>query len=81
MWSGFRRLEEFANRLTDQNWGWWPFQFLRPDRAQRMTTLHVAKMSLFYGPIGGLLAFGGVTILGVAPLNLECGRWPLCQEK
>jgi hypothetical protein len=50
-------IESFMNQLSDMDWGWWPFLFLRPDKTEDMTTLLVAKMSLYYGlPIGVVLA-------------------------
>ncbi len=56
------RIEEFMNTLTDMDWGWWPFLFLRPAKDVEITTLHLAKMSLYYGPITGIfLSF----VLGV----------------
>lgn len=49
-----------ANRLTDMDWGWQPFLYLRPARDERMTTRRVALMALHFGPlvaavIGGLI--------------------------
>jgi Flp pilus assembly protein TadB len=50
-------IEDFMNWLSDMDWGWWPFLFLRPNKGQDMTTSHVAKMSLYYAfPIGLILA-------------------------
>ncbi len=51
-------IEEFMNWLTDMDGGWWPFLFLRPAKDVEITTLLVAKMSLYYGiPLGIILAF------------------------
>ncbi|MBI4814870.1 MAG: hypothetical protein HY791_01350 [Deltaproteobacteria bacterium] len=48
------QVEHIANRLTDMDWGWWPFLHLRPRPERPMTSAHVAKMSLHFGPILGL---------------------------
>lgn len=45
----------FMNKLTDMDWGWWPFLFLRPEKNEHMTTLLVLKMSLLFGSFYGLL--------------------------
>ena len=59
-----RKIEDTANRLTDMDWGWWPFLFLRPEKHIVMTTKRVFKISLFYGPITGLLVVFLLAILG-----------------
>jgi len=48
-------LENFMNRLTDMNWGWWPFLFLRPEKEEIMTLKYLAKISLYYGLLYGIL--------------------------
>jgi hypothetical protein len=57
-------LEQFLNRLTDQDWGWWPFVSLRPKRDEKMTTDYVAKIALVYGSIGGFVFSVVVILLG-----------------
>lgn len=47
-------LEALANKLTDMDWGWWPFLHLRPPRDQPISTRHVAKMALHFGPPVGV---------------------------
>lgn len=54
----------FANRLTDMDWGWWPFLFLRPEKNEKMTTAVVAKMALYFGSLGGVIAYVLVVALG-----------------
>jgi hypothetical protein len=47
------KLENAMNWLSDQDWGWWPFLFLRPKKHEDMSTPEVAKMSFYYGiPLG-----------------------------
>jgi hypothetical protein len=57
-------IEEFLNRLNDQDWGWWPLVSLRPKRDEKMTTDYVAKIALFYGGIGGFVFSVVVILLG-----------------
>ncbi len=49
------RFVRLANRLSDMDWGWWPFLYLRPPRDERMTTRRVALMALHFGPIVGVV--------------------------
>ena len=69
---------DFVNRLNDQDWGWWPFVFLRPDQEERMTNAYVATIALVYGPIGGMVT-GIVLVLllrGIgAPIDLKSAAW------
>jgi hypothetical protein len=55
-------IEELLNRLTDQDWGWWPFVSLRPKPDEKMTTDYVGKIAFVFGSIGGFV-LGGVFIL------------------
>lgn len=50
-------MENFMNKLTDMDWGWWPFIKLRPNKDQIMTSLHVAKMALYFGGLYGILLY------------------------
>lgn len=51
-----------ANRLTDMDWGWWPFLYLRPPPEERMSVQRVALMSVHFGPVTGLI-LGGLVLL------------------
>lgn len=75
------RLELLANRVTDLDWAWWPFISLRPPARIPITTLGVARMAIFFGPILSLgLMFGisglrhsfdvGIGLAGLCALNL-----------
>ena len=50
-------MQKFMNKLTDMNWGWWPFLFLRPKKTEYMTSKIVAKMSLYYGLTYGFFIY------------------------
>lgn len=45
---------KIMNSMTDMDWGWWPFLFLRPKKDEFMTSRIVAKMSLYYGTFYGI---------------------------
>ncbi|MFC7433403.1 hypothetical protein ACFQNJ_02640 [Hydrogenophaga bisanensis] len=50
-------MESFMNRLTDMDWGWWPFVSLRPAKNEEMTSARVAKMAVFFGGFYGVLLY------------------------
>ena len=50
-------IEEFMNNLTDKDWGWWPVLFLRPRKDQEFNNRVLLKLTLFAGPITGLILF------------------------
>ena len=53
-----RTLEDFMNRLTDMDSGWWPFLYLRPETSQLMDNRILLKMSIYFGPLyGAILSF------------------------
>jgi hypothetical protein len=60
------RLDDFINRLNDQDWGWWPFVRLRPPKHERITTGRLAVMSLVYGFVIGAVAIVLLARLGRA---------------
>ena len=62
-----RTLENFMNRLTDMNSGWWPFLRLRPETNQLIDNRVLLKMSLYFGPFYGLV----VSIIIVLPVISE----------
>ena len=52
MWQA---LEDAINGLSDQDAGWWPFLFLRPDPSERMTSRRVLLLAILYGLPAALL--------------------------
>lgn len=40
---------EMFNRLSDLDWGWWPFLGLRPHKDTPMSTLYVLRLSFAFG--------------------------------
>lgn len=43
--------EDFMNSLTDSDWAWLPFTFLRPAKETFMTNRYILKISLYYVPL------------------------------
>lgn len=56
------KVEEVANQLTDMDWGWWPFLYLRPRPHEPMTVRRVGLMALHFGPMFGVV-LGGLALL------------------
>lgn len=53
------KLETAVNDLSDSNWSWWPFLWLRPEKHDRLPLTRVALLSLLYGvPLAALLEIG-----------------------
>ena len=51
------QLEEAVNELTDKDWSWWPFLWLRPEKHAPLSLARVASLSLLYGvPASVLMA-------------------------
>lgn len=50
-------LENAVNEVSDKDWSWYPFLWLRPEPYERMTLPRLATISLLYGvPFGALMA-------------------------
>lgn len=65
-----QKFEDVLNQLSDSNWGWQPFLYLRPGKNQDMSYLRVAVMALHYGPLAGLvLLLPGYLAQGKASLS------------
>ena len=39
------------NSLTDKDWGWWPFLFLRPRKEADIDNVLLLKMACCFGPL------------------------------
>ncbi len=71
-------IEQFLNRLSDQDWNWWPCLYLRPAPDEPMTTTLVAQITLIYGPIGGLACSAiviGWLSLAFGPVGFHEAMW------
>lgn len=63
------KLENFMNRLTDINSGWWPFPRLRPEMDQLIDNSVLLKMSICYGPLYGTILSLVVVTLRISELS------------
>lgn len=53
------KLEAAVNDVSDNNWSWWPFLWLRPEKHDRLPLTRVALLSVLYGvPLTVLLEVG-----------------------
>jgi hypothetical protein len=53
------QLEEVVNEVSDRDWTWWPFLFLRPEKSADLSLARVISLSVLYGtPASVMLAFG-----------------------
>jgi hypothetical protein len=45
------QLEDIMNSMTDKDWGWRPFLFLRPRRDEDICNITLLKMAACFGPL------------------------------
>ena len=50
-----RQIEDFMNRLTDMDWGWWPVVSLRPPKDGDIDNRVLLKITPVFGSAAGLL--------------------------
>ena len=63
----FDILEKAINEISDKDWSWWPFLWLRPEKHARMSLRRVTAISLLYGvPFSGLMLLALRRIQGIA---------------
>lgn len=48
--------DDAVNELSDQDWAWWPFLWVRPEKHARMSMVRVATMAILFGVPSGALA-------------------------
>ncbi len=49
--------EKAINEVSDKDWSWWPFLWLRPQRHAELSLTRLAAISVLYGlPCGGLVS-------------------------
>lgn len=48
--------ERIVNGLSDDDKGWWPFLFVRPELHEKMTDARVLLLAALYGVFVGVLA-------------------------
>jgi apolipoprotein N-acyltransferase len=50
-----RKIEDFMNRLSDIDWGWWPVLSLRPPKDRDIDSRVLFKISPIFGGMAGLI--------------------------
>ena len=50
------QLEKTINDVSDKDWSWWPFLWLRPEAHSRFSLRRLAAVSVLYGLPVGLLS-------------------------
>lgn len=51
------KIEKIMNAISDVDWTWWPFLFLRPAKDQFIDNSRLIKISIAFGSITGVLLF------------------------
>ena len=69
---GIDQLEDAINEVSDRNWSWWPFLWLRPEQDARLTLTTITALSVLYGVPSSLLMGFGIT-LQRTPSMVELG--------
>lgn len=50
-------IEELVNEISDRDWSWWPFLWLRPEKHAPLSLARVLSLSVLYGvPASVLMA-------------------------
>ncbi|MBX3229857.1 MAG: hypothetical protein KIT84_05940 [Labilithrix sp.] len=56
-------LENAVNEVSDKDWSWWPFLWLRPEKHEPMTLTRLATVAFLFGaPIGAFLTVVGAMV-------------------
>ena len=51
------QFEELMNKLTDMDWGWWPFLSIRPPKNKDIDNQILLKMALAFGSLIGIICW------------------------
>ena len=43
------QVEQAVNELSDKNWSWWPFLWMRPEKHVHLSLARVFSVSILYG--------------------------------
>ena len=55
-------LEEIVNAISDRDWSWWPFLWLRPEKRDDLSLARVMGSSMLYGIPSSLLMMFAITL-------------------
>ncbi|HSO32631.1 MAG TPA: hypothetical protein VLT33_08945 [Labilithrix sp.] len=42
-------LEETINEISDRDWSWWPFLWLRPEKHVQLSLARIVSLAVLYG--------------------------------
>ena len=56
------RLEEVVNEVSDRDWSWWPFLWLRPEKHEDLSLARSSFLSLLYGIPASALFMTGIRL-------------------
>ena len=56
------RLEEVVNEVSDRDWSWWPFLWLRPKQDAHLSLGRMMSLSVLYGVPSSILMGFGITL-------------------
>jgi hypothetical protein len=42
-------LEETINEISDRDWSWWPFLWLRPEKHAQLSLARIVSLAVLYG--------------------------------
>src|SRR4051794_4401315 len=62
-------IEETVNEITDRDWSWWPFLWLRPEKHAELTLTRIVSLSVLYGLPCSVLMGVANSILRAPPLS------------
>lgn len=56
------QLEAAVNEVSDKDWAWWPFLWLRPEKHEHLSVLRMASISMLYGVPASVLTELGIKL-------------------
>ena len=56
------QLESAVNEVSDKDWAWWPFLWLRPVKHEPLSFLRIAVISVLYGLPASVLTQVGIKV-------------------
>ncbi|MDB4946402.1 MAG: hypothetical protein JWP97_5936 [Labilithrix sp.] len=56
------QLEAVVNEVSDKDWAWWPFLWMRPEKHGHLSVVRVAAMAMLYGLPASVLTELGIKL-------------------
>ncbi len=57
------RLEDVINDVSDRDWSWWPFLWLRPEKTAHLSLTRILSLSVLYGVPASVLMGFAISVL------------------